>query len=420
MNLALLFPGQGSQYIGMGKIFYDNYSTARLAFEEANDVLGYNLRDLCFYGNMEELTKTEHTQPGILTVSMALFRVYMGEIGVNPIYALGHSLGEISAITCAGGIKYSDALKIVQKRGRLMQEALPYGTGTMSSIGGVKKELIVEECQRFCNEDEIVVVSNYNSPEQTIISGHKNAVAKVCEKLAKNGAIITNLNVSSAFHSPLMKTIIQDFSTELAKYPVEKLNWPVISNVDALPYCKSSEIISRLIMQIEKPVRWQESISYIQRQGITHAIEIGPKTVLKNLMITNAPTIITYSYDKSEDRQGLKKDPQMKIDKAESENNDIQTVVTMCLVAAVSTRNRNWDHEEFLKGVIEPYQKIKAMQSVLEKQGNKPSISQMREALDMLRSVFITKKVPLKEQEERFNQIVEVTDTKHLFHDLAG
>ncbi|HBF36206.1 MAG TPA: [acyl-carrier-protein] S-malonyltransferase [Firmicutes bacterium] len=420
MNLVLLFPGQGAQYTGMGKSFCDRYASAKVTFEEANDVLGYDLQNLCFYGKIEELTQTEYAQPGLLTVSMAIFRVFMEEIGIKPIYALGHSLGEISAITCAGGLQFRDALKIVQKRGRLMQETLPDGAGTMSSISGIDKSVIEEECHRLCSEDEIVVVSNYNSPQQTIISGHRHAVAKVGQKLVANGAIVTNLNVSSAFHSPLMKPMVPDFSAELAKYSFQDLNWPVISNVDAVPYFKSSEICNRLIRQIEEPVRWQESIHYIQKQGITHAIEIGPKTVLKNLMIRNAPEIVTYSYDKSEDRLSLVKGPLRKSTQAGSAEEDIQTVVTMCLAAAVSTRNRNWNEEEFLKGVIEPYQRIRAMQSVLKKQGNKPSLSQMQEALDMLRSVLVTKKVPLNEQKERFNQIVETTGTNHLFRDLAG
>lgn len=417
MKLALLFPGQGSQYVGMGEIFYQNFSAARMVFEEANDVLKYNLRDLCFNGNIEELTKTEYTQPAILTVSVAMFRVYLEEIGIEPIYAAGHSLGEISALTCAGGLNFEDALKIVQKRGRFMQEALPQGLGTMSSISGIEKGLIESECRNCCTNGEIVVISNYNSPEQIVISGHKNTVAKVCEKLSEMGAICTFLNVSSAFHSPLMQTAAENLAMELRKYTFKEMKWPVISNVHGLPYLNASEIPDKLIRQLESPVRWQESMDYLSRQGITHAVEIGPKAILKNLMKKNVPDIITYSYDKPEDIQLMKNIFNNK-EKAGNEVLKKQTVVSMCLAAAVCTRNRNWNNDQYRKGVIEPYQRIKEIYNSFINQAKEPTVAQMKDALNLLRSIFNTKKVPLKEQNERFNNIFETTGTKHIFSDF--
>ncbi|NLW46761.1 MAG: ACP S-malonyltransferase, partial [Firmicutes bacterium] len=350
-------------------------------------------------------------------VSVAMFRVYLEEIGIEPIYAAGHSLGEISALTCAGGLKFEDALKIVQKRGRFMQEALPQGLGTMSSISGIEKGLIESECRNCCTNGEIVVISNYNSPEQIVISGHKNAVAKVCEKLSESGAMFTFLNVSSACHSPLMQSAAQNLSMELTKYTFKEMKWPVISNVDALPYIHSSEIVDKLIRQLESPVRWKESMDYISRQGITHAIEIGPKIILKNLMKKNAPEIITFSYDKPVDIQSIKNIFKNEI-KAGNEVTKNQTVVAMCLAAAVCTRNRNWNNDQYRKGVIEPYQRIKEIYNSFINQAKEPTVAQMKDALNLLRSIFNTKKVPIKEQNERFINIIETTGTKQMFSDF--
>jgi [acyl-carrier-protein] S-malonyltransferase len=411
MNLALLFPGQGSQYIGMGANFYQEFASVRLLFEQADNVLGYNLENLCFSGNIEELTKTEYTQPALLTLSVAIFNVYMEEIGIKPRYLAGHSLGEISALTCAGGIEFSDALKIVQKRGQFMQTALPEGLGTMLSISGINQAEIETECLNCSADDEIVCVSNYNSPDQIVISGHKSAVGKVGEKLSKRGAIVTFLKVSSAFHSPLMGSAARKLASELMTYKFLQLKWPVISNVDGLPYTNPDEILERLIRQIEKPVRWQESLHYLKKQGITTAIEIGPHNVLKNLVKRNTPNINTYAYDKPKDRQTVKK----LFLANQGENRQAAKVVSMCLAAAMCTRNRNWNNDEYRIGVIEPYRRIKAIYDNLQNENQESALNQIQEALEMLRLILETKKAPVAEQNERFSRILQNTGIKHLF-----
>lgn len=415
---ALLFPGQGSQAVGMGKELCAKYTVAAQAFEEANDVLGFDLRKICFEGSMEELTKTENTQPALLTTSVAMYRIYMQEFGNMPAYTAGHSLGEYSALTCAGALKFSDAVKIVNLRGKFMQEAVPAGIGAMAAISGTERERIADLCGGFSTGNELVTISNYNSPEQIVISGHRAAVDAVCEKLKEMGARVVPLKVSAPFHCALMQPAADMLRAELHKYAYEDLKFPVISNVTALPYNGSGDIIENLSMQIVNPVQWQASMEYIKENGVEQVLEIGPQTVLRNLMKKIAPSVAAFSFDKQEDMKVLTESLKPQSADAGKGKNFRHTVVTKCIAITVCTRNRNWDNEEYQKGVVEPYRRIQQMQDQIEKEGNQPTIGQMTEALEMLRSVFITKRTPVDEQNERFNQVFDETGTRHLFPDF--
>ena len=413
-KLALLFPGQGSQTVGMGKRLCEAFPVAQKTFEEANEVLGFDLMKLCFEGDIDELTRTENAQPAILTCSVAAFRVYMSEIGVEPVYSAGHSLGEFSALTCTGAIAFEDALRIVRQRGKFMQEAAAAGTGSMAAVVNIDKKIIEEECENFSTEDSIVTVSNYNAPDQTVISGHKAAVDKISSVLEERGAKIIPLKVSAPFHSSLMKPAAVKLNEEMKKYTYNKFKWPVISNVTGLPYSDPSQIIENMTQQMIAPVRWVETMKFLQSENVNIAIELGAGKVLKNLVKKNSSVIVPYSYDIEEDVKKAKE--LLKKDKVDLGNRI--TVVTKCLAAAVCTKNRNWDNEEYQKGVVEPYKAIRKMQNELEANNKLPTVEQMTEALNMLKSIFVTKKVPIEEQIERFNKILDETNTKDLFPDF--
>ncbi len=305
-KIALLFPGQGSQYIGMGKKLNDNFKCAKEVYEEANDAIGFDLRGLCFEGDMEELTKTENTQPAIMTASVAAFRVYQEEIGVEPLFMAGHSLGELSALTCSGAINFSNAIKLVRQRGRFMQEAVPVGIGGMSAISGADTVDIEDECKKVSEDGNIVVISNYNSPDQIVISGNKAAVEGAGEKLKERGAKVIPLKVSAPFHSPLMKPAADKFGEELMKYSYNDPRFPVISNVTALPYDGAHSIRENLTMQITSPVQWIRSMKYLESCGVEMLIELGPKKVLKNLAAKIIPGRDAYSYDYDQDVNNIK------------------------------------------------------------------------------------------------------------------
>ncbi|WP_024833508.1 ACP S-malonyltransferase [Ruminiclostridium josui] len=402
-KLAFLFPGQGAQYIGMGSKLCENFSVAEQVFDEANEALGFDLKKLCFQGSMEDLTKTENTQPAILTASVAAFRVYMKEIGIKPDYTAGHSLGELSALCCAGGIDFTDAVKLVKQRGRLMQEAVPEGMGSMAAVSGVEKEVIEKECSRVSKEGSIVVVSNYNSLEQIVISGHVKAVNDVGEQLKSMGARVVYLKVSAPFHSPLMQSAADKFRDELEKYNFYHMEWPVISNVTAKPYPGKEQIVDYLSLQITSPVNWQSTIEYLQNSGINKAVEMGPKTVLKNLLRSNK-AITVFSSETTEDISLMKEKLILAKDSEKPINNGLM-FITGCIAAAVSTKNRNWDENAYNKGVVEPYRKLVALKEELIKQKIQPTEAHIEEAVDLLKQIFKTKLLPVIEQEERFNKL---------------
>ncbi|MCX7922783.1 MAG: ACP S-malonyltransferase [Clostridia bacterium] len=418
-KIAFVFPGQGAQYVGMGKGIYDKFSVAKKVFEEASDSIGIDLRKLCFEESIEELTKTENTQPAILTASVAAFRVYMEEVGKAPEYLAGHSLGELSALTCSNAIKLADAVKIVRQRGRFMQEAVGLGIGAMAAVSGVDRQTIEEQCNKISRSDYTVVISNYNSPDQIVISGHKNAVDSAAEVLKGMGGRVIPLKVSAPFHSPLMQLAADRLEEELKNYTYSQLVYPVISNVTAIPYTGHDRIIENLSQQIVQPVRWQDSMAYLVRQGVELAVELGPQTVLKNLMKKNAPGIITYSYDREDDILALKKS--LSSNEQSSEKGHVEQglkLITKCIAEAVCTKNHNWNDEEYQKGVVEPFRKVRQLHDELVSQGKQPTLEQMKEAVEMLRTVFATKKVPSEEQIHRFGQIFSETGTQGVFTDF--
>lgn len=409
-----MFPGQGSQYVGMGKRLSDTFKVASQTFQEANEILGYDLQAICFEGKGEQLTKTEFAQPAILTASVAAYRVYEQEIGVQPAFGAGHSLGEFSALTCAGAISFRDALQLVRLRGQYMTEV---SEGTMSAIIGISAHEVQRVCNEVSTDSNIVIIANYNSRDQIVISGHHNAVEKAGGILKSIGATVIALNVSGAFHSPLMQDAAIRFQEKLEGIQYQELRWPVISNVTALPYPSPSHIRTLLIEQMVKPVLWEKTVSFLEENGVNVALEIGPKTVLKNLVHSNRSKISAFSYDKEEDVTPYLahiNEPPI-VNKPKGDPNS--TVVIKCIAAAVCTKNRNHNLEEYQAGVVQPYRNIQRMQETIEREGRMPSVEEMRLALDMLLTVCRVKKVPLAEQLERFNEIMDDTDTRAIFSD---
>ncbi|MFF2888660.1 ACP S-malonyltransferase [Paenibacillus sp. NPDC057967] len=420
-KLALVFPGQGSQFVGMGKSLFDRYPSARAAMEEGSDVLGFDLRKLMHEGHPEELTRTENAQPALLAASVAAFRVYMEEIGVTPLYTAGHSLGEFSALTCAGAIAYADALRLVRRRGQLMQEAAAEGMGTMCAIIGLSAAAVEAAClDAKEGKDERAAISNFNSPEQIVISGHRSAVERAANRLEQEGGRIAYLNVSAPFHSALMKPAAVQFEEELRAYRFNRFKWPVISNMTARPYESTEEIAGHLSAQLTAPVRWAESMQYLSRMGISAAVELGAKNVLTRLMKPNVPTISCYTIDNDSDIGTVLEQLTAEI-ALQLRTNARHNVVTLCVAAAVCTRNRNDRLSEYEQGFMEPYLRLQRLQEQLDEEGEgaMPSPQQSEEALTLLRGMLETKQVPDAERRERFQAILEKSGTETLYAQYA-
>lgn len=414
-KVSLLFPGQGSQYSGMAKNISRIYPESKKIYQGASEVLGFDLYKLCEEDNQDELIKTENQQPAILATSYAYYQFFMQAYGIKPAFLAGHSLGEISALTCAGAIDFCDAIRIVRKRGELMRDTVIGRETCMIAVTNMQREYIEELCKNASQNGEIAVVSNYNSPKQLVISGTKTAVDEVQKEIGDKGGRVVPLKVSAPFHSPLMNDAADKFAEFLKQFTFHDLQYPVLSDVTSLPYKNKEDIIENLRQQMVKPVEWQKIMMYLESEGVDTTIELGPKQVLKKLSLANVDSIEAYAFDQLKDRTDL---TEQILGKGKSIELLPMLFVTRCMAHAVCTKNINWDDMEYQSGVIEPYRKVKSMQEQLEEQGKEPTEEQMREALQMLLSVFKTKKVAEDEQRNRIKNLFDETGARNIFSDF--
>ncbi|MWV44652.1 ACP S-malonyltransferase [Paenibacillus sp. HJL G12] len=304
-KIAFLFPGQGSQYLGMGKALADEYAVVRHTFEEASDLLGYDLAEICFEGSYSDLADSAIAQPALLTTSISAFRAYMQEIGVKPDFAAGHSLGEYAALTASGALTFKDALLLVKLRGELTQQLINNGNGRMTIVDGVHESIVEQECLSVDPSGTHVSVSCRNGPEQTAISGEEDAISRVELNLQELGSL-TPLFKSAPFHSSLMTEVADQFTESLHSVNYSRLGWPVISNVTGLPYPDEHSVADLLIRQITHPVRWSDTMSFLSKQRVSLTVESGPKNVLTALVEANVPKgINVFCFDSRFDRQNL-------------------------------------------------------------------------------------------------------------------
>jgi [acyl-carrier-protein] S-malonyltransferase len=415
-KMAFLFPGQGSHFVGMAKGLYDQHTIVKQTFEEANDVLGYDLAKLCFEGSLAELSKARNAQPAILVSSVASFRVYMQELGIVPQFLAGHSLGEYAAFTCAGAIRYADAVQLLHERGILTDEVAASGIGAMSIVDGADRKLVEQECRAMMEEGRQVWVSCYNTPNQTAISGDSDAVMELEDRLANHGGMATPLLASAPFHCSFMQDMADRLLERLSGLSYGFFKYPVITNRNAEPMAHPEKVAHNLSLHLMQPVQWERSMQYLKHKGVTLMIEMGPKNVLTNMVKANVDGIEALCYGAKEDRKkieqilaaypGLKK--------------HIPTIVTRSLAVAVATPNRNWNNEEYQEKVVQSYGKIQAIQDQLDETESKPTLGQMKEALDLLKIILDTKQVPEEEQTRWFYQIIDETGTYYELSDYLA
>lgn len=282
-NIAFVFPGQGSQYVGMGKSFYDSNAYAKVTFDEASKALGYDLTGVLFDGPAEDLNRTDITQPALLAVSIAALRVLRQYVDVEPVFYAGHSLGEYTALVASGALDFSSAIALVAKRGQVMMEA--GGIGSMCAVIGLSPSAVADICARVSDGASVVVPANINSPLQVVVSGEANAVTRAAAEAKAAGAkMVIPLQVSVASHSPLMRDAAEKFAAMLKEVTFNKFDVPVISNVEAEPM-ESPAVVARLLeRQLTSPVRWVDTIKKMREQGVERIVEIGPKKVLTGLI----------------------------------------------------------------------------------------------------------------------------------------
>jgi [acyl-carrier-protein] S-malonyltransferase len=282
-KIALVFPGQGSQHVGMGRDFWEQVPEARALLEESGKALGSDLAALCFEGPEDTLTLTANAQPAILAVSMAAFAAFRRE-GIPFDYVAGHSLGESSALVAAGSLRLDDAIRAVRRRGEFMQEAVAPGIGAMAAILGLEGEAVLEVCHEAAAGD-IVEIANFNGPDQIVVSGHTAAVERAVALAKKRGAKrAVRLQVSAPFHCSLMRPAGERLAAVLKGIPIADPRVPVVNNVDAEVVTKSAEVKEGLIRQVSSPVRWVDVVRRLVKEGVTVFLELGPGRVLTGLI----------------------------------------------------------------------------------------------------------------------------------------
>lgn len=304
-GIGLVFPGQGSQSVGMGKALYDAHPSLKAIYDEASSVLGYDVAALCFEGPAERLNLTEFTQPALLVSSMAAWQA-LKPLGLTPLAVAGHSLGEYSALVAAGGLSFKDAVSLVQKRGRYMSEAVSPGTGSVVALLGLTAEVVTQVC-RTASTVGIVAPANFNSPGQVVIAGEKAAVERAVELAKENGCKkAVSLPVSVPVHTPLMQQAADRLAKDLAGIQWTDLTAPLVNNAEAQAISRAGEIQASLVRQLPSSVRWEDTIQAMGKMGVTTFIEVGPGTVLTGLIkrILPGTTLLNVNDPKSLETTG--------------------------------------------------------------------------------------------------------------------
>jgi len=300
-RIAFVFPGQGSQYVGMGEDLCGQFGAAREVFAEADDALGFSLSELCFSGPEADLKLTENTQPAILTVSIAALRVLEAETRIRPAFVAGHSLGEYSALVAVGALSFRDAVKVVRARGRLMQRAVPAEHGAMAVVLGLATDAVRALCAE-ASHGQVVAPVNYNGGGQVVIAGAKNAVSRAVALAKEAGAKrVLDLPVSAPFHCRLMQPAADGLKEALRDIPVHSFSVGVVTNVEADVNLDAVRVKSLLVEQAVHPVRWEESVQRLAALGCDRAIEIGPGKVLKGLIKRIVPAMEVANFEAPQD-----------------------------------------------------------------------------------------------------------------------
>ncbi|SEL41056.1 ACP S-malonyltransferase [Paenibacillus sp. OK003] len=389
-HIALLFPGQGSQVVGMGKEFWNEFDVAKQLFEEASEAISCNLKKLCFEGSMNDLTLTMNAQPALLTVSVIAFQVYMQEIGVKPIYMAGHSLGEYSALVCAGVLPFRDAIKLVRQRGIIMNNADPHQQGTMVAMSHIKLEALQKICEEISTKERPACVACMNADQQFVISGHRQTIQEMINRTESLGTKHSYLNVSGPYHSPMMNMAGKRFKVELDQTKYSQAKYPVISNVTATPYHPDHSVVDYLNMQMTMPVRWLESMHYLIEQGVTEVIELGSKNVLVSLMNKITKRIVPYSLNQPSDLLILTNTHERK--------NKLLTIrknmLSNLMVTALISRNYNQDSISYAKRVEPLFLKLQRLKEQVDNNGYELSEEDLNHSIQLCHSILSAKQIP--------------------------
>lgn len=392
-QMMFLFPGVGSHHTGMGKTFYEQFQGARDLFTEASDVLHCDMQRLCFSPEAaSELDKLEHAQTALLCVSVAAYRAMVEETGLKQGFYLGYSLGEYSALCCAGALEFKDALLLVRDRGRIVTEVASAGEGSMFWIVNIAAERVERICEELRQDQEAVFISAYDSPVKTSISGTHTALRKAGERVVAAGGIPIPIKMSGPFHSPLMQPAADRFRDLLNTYTYKTPDMSVFSNFTARLYTAAEDIPRNLTLQLVNPIRWKASLQQAFAWGVSTSIEIGPKNVLTYLLEKNMPGVEAQVLETAQALQILKKNfPPF----------DYVKFMSKCLTTIVGTKNSNNDMQAYEEKVVGAFKKLQALYEDILAGTVIPDTSLSQTALSLVTEALLTKGISATEVASR-------------------
>lgn len=399
-KVAFLMPGQGAQYVEMGRELCEKYPEVESIYDTANEVLGIDIKRICFEGDMNELTRTENTQIAVFLNSVATYRAMKKRYNFEAICFAGHSLGEFSALVCAESIDLESAILLVRKRGQFMQEISESFQSKMVALRNISIQEIEEHCQIVSEKGNYVGIANYNASNQIVITGYKDAVNEVVEKLNELGADEIVVNVKTPFHTKLMQAAADSFREEIKQIEFKQPKYEVIANLTGKPYLEKDDIADMLVKQITNPVKWIQTMEYIKALDVDLIIDIGPKDTVKKLAIHNG--IITPTF-----AAGLNDDLKTLTQKYLSPKT-VVSFVSKASGIAVSTKNYNDNMEAYQEGVVRPYKRIEEIKKLVQNNQIDISEAEVNEVLSLLNTIFDTKKTPAIEREKRMKQLLEL------------
>lgn len=414
IRATIVFPGLGSQCVGMGKTLCEEYQEAREVYEEAGDILHIDMRRICSEGTIGELFKPDIAQLALFTTGMALYRTCLAAYDIKPVVMAGHSMGEYTALVAANVIKFSDALHIIRHRSKLTKEMIDAGTGSMAIVDGLSYKQAEAFCLECSDKDSYAVVSCYNSPEQVALSGHIGAMVKVERKILEcSTANVSPIYASAPFHSEIMRNMAEELKTELQKLKFNKSEIDVLSNVSGLPYRNEREVTKLLYEQLLKPVRWMHIMDYMIYKNVDYVIEMSSLSVLRNL-IKPYCNVETYSFGQKETRKELQNILENK--NSTGQVLELNRVIPHILGKATSTKNYEYDIENYKNNVQKPYELLKELYLKNKSHDLKTDIQEVSKALELLKTILNGKKIDRMEQDKIFASIHQRTRIKNLFH----
>lgn len=392
---AVLFPGQGVQYPGMGKEYYQKYDTVKKMYEQASEILGKNMKEICFESDDMILKETRNAQPAILLTSYAAYISLLEEIEYTPKIMMGHSLGEITALLASGMLSIEDAFKLIQVRANTMYEAAKSTKGAMCAVMTEDVKMVESACEEARKLGHYVVPANYNTKFQTVISGTEDAVAYMMQYWKGKSVSSVKLNVQGAFHSELMQCAYEPVLQQARELTFHEGIADVISNVDAKLYSEIIDYPVNLATQIVSPVRWRQGMEKMKELGISHVIDIGPGNTTANMARRQACFSLVFS-EKDEHRE-LRQF-------FEKKSND--AFINKCLAVAVCTPNRNMDNWEYQEHVVSPYQRLKELKKMLVEEKRSLTGDEEKQAFEYIEEVLTYKKISEEEKNGRMKEIL--------------